>query len=213
MESQAQLSPGTPRFDFDSGNLALDFANTAEWHASHEPVEHLPAYADLVAWGAEAGLLAGEQAAGLLAAARRQSAAAGAWLGRAIELREVLYRIFAAAAGEQPAPPEDVDALTAFWRELAQRTRLEVSPGGLGFRLEELPADPLAMLWPVVRAAVDLLASPQLARIGQCADDRGCGWLFIDTTRNRSRRWCSMESCGNRAKAQRHYGRVRAQGA
>jgi len=63
------------------------------------------------------------------------------------------------------------------------------------------------MLWPVTRAAVDLLLSDSLAQVGQCADDRGCGLLFIDTSRNHSRQWCSMDACGNRAKAQRHYRR------
>ena len=60
------------------------------------------------------------------------------------------------------------------------------------------------MLWPVAHSAAELLISDDLDRVKQCADDRGCGWLFVDTSRNRSRRWCSMESCGNRAKVQRH---------
>jgi predicted RNA-binding Zn ribbon-like protein len=66
------------------------------------------------------------------------------------------------------------------------------------------------MLWPVARSAADLLTSAEeLARVGQCADDRGCGWLFFDTSRNHSRRWCAMKDCGNRAKARRHYRRQR----
>ena len=64
------------------------------------------------------------------------------------------------------------------------------------------------MLCPVVRDAADLLTSRELERVGRCADER-CGWLFVDTSRNRSRRWCSMESCGNRAKARRHYRKSR----
>ena len=63
------------------------------------------------------------------------------------------------------------------------------------------------ILWPVARSAGELLISDKLDRVRQCADDRGCGYLFVDTSRNRSRRWCSMESCGNRAKAHRHYQR------
>ena len=63
------------------------------------------------------------------------------------------------------------------------------------------------VVWPVARSAADLLTSDLLSRVRRCEDDRGCGYLFIDTSRNRSRRWCSMESCGNRAKARRHYAR------
>jgi predicted RNA-binding Zn ribbon-like protein len=66
------------------------------------------------------------------------------------------------------------------------------------------------MLWPVVRSAAALLVSDDLDRVGQCEDDRGCGYLFFDTSRNRTRRWCDMKSCGNRAKAQRFQARHQA---
>lgn len=210
MNFQINPSPEALPYDFESGDLALDFANTAEWHASEQPEEHLHAYADLVVWGAAAGLLTPAEAETLMAAAARRPEEAARWYTRAIELREALFRIFSAVAAENPADPIDLHTLTAFWRESAQHTSLSLSPDGLSYRLEKQPADPFAMLWPVVHSAVDLLASPTVERVGQCADDRGCGWLFIDTSRNRSRRWCSMESCGNRAKAQRHYGRTRA---
>ena len=65
------------------------------------------------------------------------------------------------------------------------------------------------MLWPVVRSAAELLTSPLLPRVRGWTDERGCGCLFFDLTRNGSRRWCSMESGGNRAKARRHYKRQR----
>jgi predicted RNA-binding Zn ribbon-like protein len=67
-------------------------------------------------------------------------------------------------------------------------------------------------LLPVVRSAAALLTSPELSRVGECADDRGCGYLFYDETRNRSRRWCDMGSCGNRAKAKRHAGKHQDEG-
>jgi predicted RNA-binding Zn ribbon-like protein len=66
------------------------------------------------------------------------------------------------------------------------------------------------ILWPIARHAAQLLTSDQAARVRECEDDRGCGYLFIDQTKNHSRRWCSMESCGNRAKAKRHYSRIQA---
>jgi predicted RNA-binding Zn ribbon-like protein len=65
------------------------------------------------------------------------------------------------------------------------------------------------ILWPILRSAARLLTDGDHSRLGQCADDRGCGYLFYDTSRNRSRRWCDMNSCGNRAKSQRHYARHR----
>jgi predicted RNA-binding Zn ribbon-like protein len=67
------------------------------------------------------------------------------------------------------------------------------------------------MLWDVARSSIDLLTSDDLPRVGQCADERGCGWLFLDMSRNHSRQWCNMGGCGNRAKARRHYSKVKAQ--
>jgi predicted RNA-binding Zn ribbon-like protein len=64
------------------------------------------------------------------------------------------------------------------------------------------------MLWWVVQSATEVMTSDELLRVGQCADDRGCGWLFYDTSKNRTRRWCDMRGCGNRAKARRHYAKV-----
>ena len=66
------------------------------------------------------------------------------------------------------------------------------------------------MLWPVVLSAADLLTSKELERVGECADHRRCGWLFFDVSRNHSRRWVSMEICGNRAKVRRHRSKIAA---
>jgi predicted RNA-binding Zn ribbon-like protein len=78
---------------------------------------------------------------------------------------------------------------------------------GWRFRGDESGLD--GILWPILRSAARLLTEGEYSRVGQCADDRGCGYLFYDTSRNRSRRWCDMNSCGNRAKSQRHYARHR----
>ena len=77
------------------------------------------------------------------------------------------------------------------------------------FRCEDGDLD--QVLWSVLRSTTDLLTSKDLQRVGVCADDRGCGWLFYDTSRNRTRQWCSMRGCGNRAKAKRHYEKVKSE--
>jgi len=64
------------------------------------------------------------------------------------------------------------------------------------------------VLWPVAHDAAELLASDQLPRLRECAAD-DCCWLFLDESKNRSRVWCDMRVCGNRAKARRHYARTR----
>ena len=188
---------------------SLDFANTVDWHASDKPIEHLASYAALVAWGQHVGILTDRQVLDLLEEAGRRPSEADAIHRRAVALREAIYRVFAAISAGFPAEEEDLALLNA---ELARTLAYSrVVPSGEGYAWdwagEEVALD--RVLWPVVRDAADLLTSEDLARVGQCADDR-CGWLFLDTSRNQSRRWCSMADCGNRAKARRHYQRSRA---
>ncbi|MFQ5811708.1 MAG: CGNR zinc finger domain-containing protein [Anaerolineae bacterium] len=191
------------------GWLSLDFANTAEWHASDHPDEGLNSYPDLVSWAQHVGILTDREAGRLLQKAGRHPADASAVLDRAISLREAIYRIFSAAAVGRLPEAADLAVLNAALSEALTHLRI--------VRMEEDFAwdwtgdeDALdQMLWPVVRSAADLLTSEELHRVGQCADDRGCGWLFLDTSRNHSRQWCAMKDCGNRAKARRHYERER----
>lgn len=188
------------------GWLCLDFANTASWHASNHPTEHLCTYSDLVVWAQEKGLLTDEEQEHLLHKATLEPQAAEATLRQAIELRECIYRIFSATANRRPVKQPDLDFLNTALAETT--THFRVVAAGEGFMWDwekEVGYD--AMLWPVVRSAANLLTSEALERVGECADEHGCGWLFFDTSRNRSRRWCSMEDCGNRAKARLHYKR------
>ncbi len=196
-------------FDFEAGQLALNFANTAEWHAGEQPEERLTDYRAVVAWGVQANLLNGEMADRYLQLGEDQSAAEGAH-ERAVLLREVIYRLFAAVAhGREPAN-KDLDLLVLFLQIAMGQAQLVGDREGFTWGWSAGDEELAAVLGPVAQAAVDLLRSGDLERVGQCADDRGCGWLFFDNSRNKSRRWCSMESCGNRAKAMRYYERVTA---
>jgi predicted RNA-binding Zn ribbon-like protein len=142
----------------------------------------------------------------------RQPQKAQAAFERAIDLRETIYRLFAAYAGQGAVNTGD---LAAFNQALSKAMAwAQVVPAAAGYEwgwLEE-GLNFEEIVWPVARSAARLLTADNLDRVSQCADDRGCGYLFLDTSRNRSRRWCSMESCGNRAKAQRHYERHKKAG-
>jgi predicted RNA-binding Zn ribbon-like protein len=192
-------------FDTDAEELCLSFANTADWHASEHPVEGLKDYSDLLDWGIVTGSLTRERAEHLALVAGRAPDAAYSTLQKAIGLRETIYRIFSAVANHQSVAEEDMNILNDFISQTF--TFMRVSDSGTSFDLSwEEKTDALdQVLWPVIHSAAELLTSGQLDRVGQCADDRGCGWLFYDHSRNRSRRWCSMETCGNRAKVQRHF--------
>jgi predicted RNA-binding Zn ribbon-like protein len=195
-------------WDFESGKLPLDFSNTVEWHTSDHPGETLVSYADLVAWSEGAGLLTEQEVRDLLADAENHLAEASAALEKAIRLRDAIYRIFSAVARDKEPEGMDLAYLNKALTEVL--VRMQVVPTSTGFEwgwaAYEGSFD--RMLWPIVRSAANLLTSEELNRVGECADDRGCGYLFLDTSRNHNRRWCSMESCGNRAKARRHYKRL-----
>ena len=191
------------------GRLSLDFVNTADCHASDHPVEFLASYSDLVAWSQHVGILTNHQVQRLLKEAARRPVDASAVLERAITLREAIYRIFSAIS--RGRPPQAADLATFNVELSGALAQSRIVSTAEGFTWDWAGAEDALdwMLWPVAHDAAGLLTSEELDRVGQCTDDR-CGWLFLDTSRNRSRRWCSMEDCGNRAKARRHYKRKRA---
>ena len=199
-----EAAPHTPRFSFLAGRPSLDFANTVDWHASDHPQDRLRDFADLVIWSERAGVLSEPDAQDLLAQGRRRPAEAASTFATALALREALYRAFSGVAAGQGVAPEDLAALTAARRAIACREQLVEDAGAYTWRTDLADAGLDRVWWPLAQDAADLLTSPALQRVRECADDRGCGWLFLDTSPSGRRRWCSMEDCGNRAKALRH---------
>ena len=186
------------------GNLALDFANTAEGTPEGEiEREHLFGYQDLAFWGHRVGLLSGEDVERLLQKCHERPVEADAVFARALEFRGHLYGLFRTVAEGDDPPVEDVEALRRFECEALSRAKLV--PSGDGFAWQWAAGDDLSgVLWPVAHAATELLTSGPLGRVKNCA---GCNWLFVDESKNRSRRWCSMEECGTHAKMRRYVAR------
>jgi predicted RNA-binding Zn ribbon-like protein len=193
----------------DAGKLCLEFANTSNWHASEQPVETINSYQDLVAWATCVGVRSEESAAELIAQAKARPEIAAQIYTWAIELREAIYRIFAAISEEASPAAADLALLNEALPCAYTLPELVATETGFGWRWRGDENGLDGILWPILRSAATLLTDGELNRVGQCADDRGCGYLFYDTSRNRSRRWCDMNSCGNRAKSQRHYARYR----
>jgi len=198
------------KFATRSGWLCLDFANTVDWHASAKPEETLRDYRDLALWAKSVGVVAAPAAEALIALGEKEPAAARRAWRQAIELREAIYRILSHRARGEEADESDLSALNAAMARLLPGMRLISGNGGVdwAWSVDEGRLD--SFLAPVVWSAVQLLTLDAVERVGQCADDRGCGWLFYDTSRNKSRRWCDMKDCGNRAKSRRHYRKAHA---
>jgi predicted RNA-binding Zn ribbon-like protein len=197
-------------FQLIGGDVALDFVNTVDWRG--DPTRRrdlLVTFEDLLAWAKASKLLGTAELRTMSAAARHDEARATRFLGRARRLREVLARVLAAAGRNAPPAARDVRLLNAFLVAALRHRRLEVRGTTFFWSWTHEERDTFdSLIWPIVLGAAELLASDSRTQIHVCADE-GCGWLFLDTSRNRRRRWCTMESCGNRAKARRFYQRAR----
>jgi predicted RNA-binding Zn ribbon-like protein len=183
------------------GALCLDFVNTIDPRLEQPREDFLPTFETLVDWAAFAGAVAPAEAAALAAGAERDPAHAALVHSRAIELREALFELLRPPrrAGRHSA------ALTVVNEELQRAlARAELTPAASRYRLTPRPTTELdRILGPMVQTAAELLTSADIDRVREC-DGRGCGWLFLDTSKAGRRRWCSMAICGNRAKARRH---------
>jgi predicted RNA-binding Zn ribbon-like protein len=192
----------------DGGHPALDFVNTVDWRGTPTPIDYLANYASLLDWAADMALIASREASALERRAKAQPRRAAAAFRDAVELRETCHRLFQAGVRSEPAGADDLAALNQVLRRLPQKSA--ILPSGRRYVWQSPDrAEPLErVIGAVARAAAELMTSAAYARLRLC-EAEGCGWLFLDTSPNRSRRWCSMKSCGNRAKAQRHYARWR----
>jgi predicted RNA-binding Zn ribbon-like protein len=184
-----------------AGHPVLDFVNSIDPREGAQRVEHLRTYSDLVDWAGRAGVLTVAEARRTLRDASGDPAAAARALERAVALREATYAIFGAVAAHRPAPEADVRELQAAYRDAMAHADLT----GTGRRFEWRLSSGLDVVrWHIARDAVALLESEMLGRVKRCPGGSGeCGWLFLDSSKNASRRWCSMEGCGNRAKLRR----------
>jgi predicted RNA-binding Zn ribbon-like protein len=193
--------------------LCLDFANTRYWRGSELPTETLTGLVDLFAWCVAAKSLDHARAIELEARAERRGREAASLFAEAIALREAIYAVFAATAAGRPISEGDVDALNRALFRAPGRTKLIVAEAGHAWRLPSAAASAASLLAPVLWSAGDLLVGSHLQQVRMCANEK-CRWLFLDDSKSGRRRWCSMSSCGNRAKAHRHYMRkIRAESA
>jgi predicted RNA-binding Zn ribbon-like protein len=189
--------------------ICLNFVNTLDPRASDRPRDFLVTYADLVGWAVYAGTLTAARGRAIQAAGMEQPAFAEAIFKQGIELRETMHRVFLAIARGTVPTQADLDVIQeAYWTALVH-AQLSSHDGGYEWAW---PDDSTALdcpLWAVARSAVELLTSIEVGRVKECAN-HGCGWLFLDTSKNGSRRWCSMEGCGSQVKMRRQYARRRA---
>lgn len=202
------------------GRLCLDFINTVDGRKGDSQRresrslnrvlgDKLVEYSDLVEWSRHSGIITPTEAERLIQASKRNAREAKDVLDRAIALREALYRICKAImTGRRP---QTIDLETVNDELLGARTHERLTNKASGFMWEWVGSEAALdrMLWSIAQSAAELLTTGDLSRLRECCGDE-CGWVFEDTSRNRSRQWCDMQDCGNLAKVRRYRTRLRS---
>jgi predicted RNA-binding Zn ribbon-like protein len=189
-------------------DLCLGFIDTRYWRGMAVPTEQLQVPADLLAWCEATDLWPPAALRRIQAHWQAHPAQAAAALAEALALRETLFRIFAATAMGAAPGTADLAAFNAALAAAPGRASLRLSAEGFAWEVPGAVPDQALLLAPVLWSAGQLLAGRRLARVRQCANPQ-CRWLFLDDSKSGNRRWCSMATCGNRAKAHRHYAKQR----
>jgi predicted RNA-binding Zn ribbon-like protein len=187
--------------EFVAGSLALDFVNTVGGDRAERPKEKLAEYGDVLDWLRASGSVAPRQLAEIAKLAKNNPDGAQRALRRTIQFREALYEVVVAVHRREPISRPVMDLVNREVARSLHRARLQYEnhaffrtfDGAVGLDM------PLSVLG---RDAGDLLLSGSLDRLSIC-EGENCGWLYLDLSKNRSRRWCNMKGCGNRAKLRR----------
>ncbi len=197
----------------DGGHLALDFVNTVGGLRDEPPSaddELLDGYEDLVVWCVRLDVISEADGEAVVRAAAADEKAARRALRRAKDLRELVYAIFRPIADGAEPPAELLDELRDAERDALADAHL--APAGAAVPHGAMrwtwppPQELTDPLRPLTHAAVELLTSGPLGHLKICGN---CRWLFLDQSRNHSRRWCSMEECGTQMKQRRFVERRR----
>jgi predicted RNA-binding Zn ribbon-like protein len=203
-------------FELIGGHPALDFVNTLDNRFREgAPVELLQSHGDLLEFMRQSGLL-GAQQARLIGAAAKRGRQEARVLRSARELREAAASVLYSAAGGGAPATAPVLALERHFqnasrhRELQWRRSTKHSAGQPGaiWVWGRFETDAELPLWMLALSSSELMTSKALGRLRTCGSDT-CRWLFLDNSKNHTRRWCDMKICGNRMKARRFHARVR----
>jgi len=188
------------RYQFVAGNLALDFVNTVAFRADPgKRQDHLQSAEDVQRWASQAQLPD-------RAAINSGPLVGHAALRRIRGVREQLFAVFHAIASDHPIPADTLARLGNALHDCCARRYLSIEGTEVRWAWRAGARCTDYLLYPVLTAATDLLTSVSRGLVRQC-EDAGCGWLFLDRSNARKRRWCSMADCGNRNKARKHYRR------
>lgn len=195
-----------PEFDLSGGAVCLDFANTvSERGLPKRSFDYMYGYDELITFARDEDILSPQEARMLLRFSETKPWDRARVHRTAMGLREAIYRVFTAAVHSEAATSKDLETIEELARKAMTHRHLSFSGGAYRWEWKFDKEEMLTwVLWPIAQSAVELLTSERLKKVRECAAPT-CAWLFLDESRNHSRRWCDMNVCGNRQKARRHY--------
>ena len=198
------MQPGQQKraFQLVAGDPALDLVNTLDWRFRESgPEERIATYDDLLQFAVQTNVLTSKQAKTLR---RGTSLYAGSHVVEETRgLREALSDLLYSGLDGRNSSAASLKTLERFFREAREQTRLVRDGSRLKWQWAGAETKPEFPVWLMTRAASRLLLSENVQQVRACANP-DCRWLFMDTSKNRTRRWCAMKLCGNRMKARRY---------
>jgi predicted RNA-binding Zn ribbon-like protein len=189
--------------------VCLDFVNTVSWRGRENFRDYFETYSDLLVWSRYVGILTDKDFKKLQQNAKRHQNETTKVFNRAVRLRETLYAIFSSKAAGRSLKKDNLSTFNRYLSKSMCLSQIIQTEKGLEWNTDGDKDSLDWMLNPIIRSAVELLVSVEIGKVKICGDIE-CGWIFLDSSRNQSRRWCDMKDCGNRAKARRFYQKQKA---
>jgi len=203
---------GVPKWKFVGGRLCLDFVNSVDARLEKNEknstvftfrADKLSGYTDFVEWSKDAGILEERDVKRLVHVASRNERESRQVFARATIVRECLFRIFKHVIEGWEPPTADIELFNRECAIARNRQKLVYSSNKFAWDLKAGEDELDRMIWPIALSSAQLLSSEELSLVRQCPG-LNCGWLFLDSSKNRSRQWCDMKDCGNLAKVRRY---------
>jgi predicted RNA-binding Zn ribbon-like protein len=200
---------GPEPFKLHAGHPALELVNTLDMRFSGQTIDLIPTYKDLLRLTMQLQMLT-------VAQARKLGRTVGEGEARrvvasTVELREALAKVLYGRIDGTRPPPGQIQVLEKQFHAAGLHRRLMTGESHLEWSWSGVERQAEFPLWMLSQAASDLLVSIDAELIKDCGDPT-CRWLFLDVSKNHTRRWCDMKTCGNRMKARRHHERVKEEG-
>jgi predicted RNA-binding Zn ribbon-like protein len=193
-----------PSSRLSAGNVSLDFVNT------RHPDGFFQNTADLIGWSREIGLVTEEDATALLVETNTHPQESITLFTHIMMLREASYRVLLALIHQTSPATSDVQVLQNMFLQARGHERLVSADHHLSWQWEPTKSRLTRLHWSLSRSVEVVLTSPLMERVKECPpSEGGCGWFFVDRSKNSSRQWCSDEACGSRVRMRRLYARKR----